>query len=130
MMRSYDPRAEILWSGTDDWVSLSEAAAIVADERAVTGERVRTETLDVLASLLKDDLVQAGEVMDGFQPWGLDPDAAMARVADRWSDPSRPPSLLEGPWFANTPAGDALAHELAEAGLTSRPDDQEPTGGQ
>jgi hypothetical protein len=124
MTRGYDPRAEILWSATDDWVSLAEAATIVADDRPVTGENVRAETLDILTGLLEDDLMQVGEVMGGFQPWGLDLRAALTRIAERWRDPSRQLSPFEGTWFANTVAGEALAHELAEAGLTSRPDDQ------
>ena len=123
MTRSYDPRAEVLWSGTDDWVSLAEAAAIVADERAVTSESVRTETLDILRGLLRDGLIQAGQVMGGFQPRDGGPEAAMTRISTQWADSSRTLSLFEGIWFANTPAGDALAHELAAAGLTSRPGD-------
>jgi hypothetical protein len=122
MTRSYDPRAEILWSGTDDWVSLAEAAAIVADERPVTTASVRAETLDVVGGLLSEELIQAGEVRDGFQPWGIEPDAALAKISARWSDPSQKLSLFEGTWFANTDSGDALAYELADAGLTSRPD--------
>jgi hypothetical protein len=120
MTPSYDPRAEILWSGTDDWVSLAEAAAIVADERVVTSDSVRTETLDILAGLLKDDLVQVGEVEDGFQPWGLGPEAALRKISDQWADSSQRLSLFEGIWFANTAQGDALAEQLAEAGVTSR----------
>lgn len=123
MTRSYDPRAEVLWSGTDDWVSLAEAAAIVADERAVASESVRTETLDILGGLLRDGLIQAGQVMGGFQPWDGGPEAAMTRISTQWADSSRTLSLFEGIWFANTPAGDALAHKLARAGLTSRPSD-------
>jgi hypothetical protein len=127
MTESYDPRAEILWSGVDDWVSLAEAAAIVADERVVATETVRIETLDILAGLLKEGLVHGGEVMGGFQPWGLEPDAALARIRERWADPARELSLFEGTWFANTAAGEALAYELPEAGLTSCPEDQRPT---
>lgn len=130
MTRSYDPRAEILWSGTDDWVSIAEAATIVADERPVNSEDVRTETLDILAGLLQDNLVQAGDVINGFQPWHLSAEAALARIAEQWADPARTLSLFEGIWFANTAAGEALAYELADAGLTSRPDDQEPTSRQ
>lgn len=122
MTRSYDPRAEILWSGTDDWVSLAEAAAIVADERVVTSDSVRTETLDILAGLLRDDLVQAGEVSDGFHPWSLGPDAALRVISEQWADSSRGLSLAEGIWFANTAQGDALAEQLADAGVTSRPE--------
>ena len=123
MTRNYDPRAEILWSGTDDWVSLAEAAAIVADERAAASEDIRSETLDILAGLLRADLIQAGEVMGGFRPWGVSPDDALSKLFERWTEPSQPLSPLDGTWFANTPAGDALAHELADAGLTSRPGD-------
>jgi len=54
-------------------------------------------------------------------------EAALARIAEQWTDSARTLSLSEGIWFANTAAGEALAYELAGAGLTSRPDDQEPT---
>lgn len=127
---SYDARAEILWSATDDWVSLSEAAWIVRDDQPVEPAGWKLETLTLLSELLREKLMIVGDVSGGFQPWSLSEDDAVKEIDRRWKEPLEDISPFHGVWFANTPAGDALAHELAEAGLTSRPDDQEPTGGQ
>lgn len=123
----HDPRAEILWSATDDWVSLSEAAWIVRDDRVVADTDWKRETLTLLGSLLQQELMIVGDVADGFHPWSLTVDEAVSEIDRRWKEPFVDISPFHGVWFANTPAGAALAVKLAEAGMTSRPDTHKRT---
>ncbi len=119
---SYDPRAEILWSATDDWVSLSEAAWIVRDDQPVEPTAWKRETLALLSRLLQEKLMIVGDVSGGFRPWSLSEDDAVKEIDRRWKEPFEDISPFHGVWFANTAAGDALAKQLADAGMTSRPD--------
>ncbi|NMO93216.1 hypothetical protein [Actinomycetospora sp. TBRC 11914] len=119
---SYDPRAEILWSATDDWVSLSEAAWIVRDEQPVDPVAWKRETLALLADLLREKLMIVGDVSEEFRPWQLSDDDAVKEIDRRWEEPFEDISPFHGVWFANTPAGEVLAEQLADAGMTSRPE--------
>jgi hypothetical protein len=118
-----DPRAELLWSATDDWVSLSEAAWIVRGEEPVVPADWKRATLALLGGLLREKLMIVGDISEGFRPWSLSTAEAVKEIDRRWKEPLEDVSPFHGVWFANTAAGEALAHELADAGLTSRPDD-------
>ena len=111
-----DARAELLWSGTDDWVSLAEAADIVRNDRSVAPATLKAETLRVVADLLDDGLVRVGEVSGGFRPWGLDNRDTIEEIDRRWSEPYEDIAPADGIWLANTPEGDALAQGLADRG--------------
>ena len=110
-----DPRREILLSGLDDWVSLAEARSLVQESLppAATARDVRSRTLSVVDGLLRDGLMDAGQLRPRFIAWNGAPDDVLQRIAGEWpaEDEVRVGEIC---WLASTPAGKALAHRLAD----------------
>ncbi|MDF2977915.1 MAG: hypothetical protein K0S40_2643 [Actinomycetospora sp.] len=104
---------DILVEGLSDWVDIGFARQYVHDEVGeVPAVELREQTLEVIGHLLDAGLVVAGDVWNGFTPWPLDPEAAVARIRAEWDEPAA--ELLPGDvcWFQITEAGTALARRI------------------
>lgn len=112
-------RAQILLSGSGDFVSLAEAAQYVRDDLPKASvELIKAESLKAIRYLLDHGYVQIGELCDRFVPW--DPRTAMSELDSRWTTPSQDLAPWDGIWLANTPAGDRLADDLADDGRVTK----------
>lgn len=111
--------AQILLSGSGDFVSLAEAAQYVRDDHPDTSaDDVKSATLEVIRGLLEEGYVQVGELSDHFVAW--DPRTALTQVEGRWTKADRELAPWDGVWLANTSSGDRLADELANDGRVTR----------
>lgn len=114
--------AQILLSGSGDFVSLAEAAQYVRDDLPdASANEVRSATLGAISDLLAQGYVRAGELTDRFVAWTSA--SALPEIEARWTDPDAKLAPWDGVWLANTPAGDRVADEMAGDGrVTTRPD--------
>lgn len=118
-MDKNEARAQILLSGSGDYVSLAEAADYVRDDHPdASAATVKNETLKVIADLVATGLAQLGELSDGFLAW--DQRSAVAFVEQHWTKSDRDLAPWDGIWLSNTAAGDRLADQLAEDGKVTR----------
>lgn len=110
-----DPREEILLSGLDDWVSLAEARSLVQEFLPGTApsEEVRSATLSIIGDLLRDQLMEAGQLRPRFVAWVGTPDDVLHRIASEWS-PGEEIWVGKICWLASTLAGKAVALRLTD----------------
>lgn len=116
-MNRDDPRAQILLSGSHDWVSLAEAQHILRQAGPPShASEVRLRTLAVVRDLLRSNLVEAGEIAEGFTIWPGDADEITGRIASLWSDTDD--DLWPGQicWLANTRTGNDVAAQIDSTG--------------
>jgi hypothetical protein len=114
-----EARAQILLSGSGDFVSLAEAAGYVRHELPTESPAVvKTATLEAITDLLRDGLIRVGDLAQGFVAWER-PDV-VAEIDRRWTKSDRELAPWDGIWLANTPTGDRLADELAGDGRVTR----------
>jgi hypothetical protein len=109
------PGAEILLSGADDWVSLAEARSLVRESLppSATAGEVRSETLSVVADLLRRGLMEAGQLQPRFVAWDGAADAVVRRIASGWPERGGI-GVGEVCWLASTADGKSLALRIAE----------------
>jgi hypothetical protein len=109
------PKEEILVEGLDDWVY----AAWVHSSTRLSGlsdpSLRRTLALGLIAELLVEGLVVAGDVDEqGHHPWPCSPGEAIERITREWlaewSDQVPTPGAIA--WFANTSDGDRIAESV------------------
>ena len=109
-------RAEVLISGFSDWVSLAEVQQIISHfELADTDSERQDLTLRTIRSLLKDGLVQIGELPgpDGTFPAWEPIDVAMDRLRERFVDDYAEPASWDfSIWLGLTEAGRSVANAL------------------
>jgi hypothetical protein len=109
-------RAELLISGLSDWVSLAEVQQIISHFQLADTDTERQDlTLRTIRSLLKDGLVQIGELPgpDGKFPAWEPIDVAMDRLGERFvGHYAEPKSWDYSIWLGLTDAGLPVAKTL------------------
>lgn len=111
-MRDRSPQEDVLVGGLVDW----EYAASVYGSTSLSGLQSqslrRTLALGLIAELLVDGLVVAGDVDEqGHHPWPCSPGEAVERITREWmtewsNDVPTPGAIV---WLANTDEGDRVA---------------------
>jgi hypothetical protein len=99
--------------GLADWVDEVEVAWVAMYAGgAKEPDDIKSLAIEVIAALVKDELMRVGDVIEnvGFQPWELDHAAAVERVQREWNALDRRPYMGEICWLENTAAGAARAH--------------------
>jgi hypothetical protein len=118
------PKEDLLVGGLDDWAD----AGWVLQSVRLSGEKepaaVRDLTLNLIAEVLRDGLMVAGDVVAGEHvPWHGSAGEVAERISrewlDEWGDDVPTPGSIV--WLNNTPSGDALARAVLarEAGERS-----------
>ncbi|MEJ2862788.1 hypothetical protein [Actinomycetospora flava] len=131
--------AEILLRGLYDAVSLAEVRSLIgfADPSDVLHlERepvaLRDASLAAIAFLLEHRLMEVGDLVVvepatpapgapkrpppvRFEPWPVDGETALTRIAREWWDPERDLDPGNICWLQNTPAGDEAARQIEAA---------------
>ena len=106
---------QTLEAGLDDWIYLDEIVGIVrGHDPDLTGQSLVMTVLDVVRFVLDHDLMQVGEIPNGFVPWNLTTAQALSRVEAEWQPPGRELTISDICWLASTPAGDRLAESWDE----------------
>jgi hypothetical protein len=111
-MRSVDACVtEVVKRGLDDWIQAAEVAAVVQSaNKQATSSDIRRVSLEVVAELVRGELMKAGDVTsDGFTEWSMTPAEAVERIVMAWNALGRSPELGEICWLANTKTGDLRA---------------------
>ncbi|MDD7967088.1 hypothetical protein [Actinomycetospora lemnae] len=76
---------------------------------------LREQTLGVIAALLEAGLFVVGDLgPSGFEPWRLEPEAAVARIRTEWDVPEAPLHAGDACWLQITDKGQALARSLVD----------------
>jgi hypothetical protein len=109
-------RAELLISGLSDWVSLAEVQQIISHFQIADTDRERQDlTLRTIRSLLKDGLMQIGELpgpdeaFPAWEPIGVAMDRLYGRFVGHYDQPA---SWDYSIWLGLTDAGRRVAKEL------------------
>jgi len=86
--KALSAREKILVEGQHDWVKLWEVHRHVAEENlSATLADVQRKTLDLVESLLSDNLAEVGDLRDHgarFEPWISDLNESMQRIAGEY----------------------------------------------
>jgi hypothetical protein len=114
-MRERSPKEDALVGGLDDWQyeSWIYGSTRLAGLRDYASRR--TLALGLIAELLVEDLMVAGDVDEqGHHPWPCSPGEAVERIARRWltewADELPTPGAIV--WLANTPRGNEIAQAV------------------
>jgi hypothetical protein len=103
----------VLVRGSDDWVmaaEVAEAAKFVGG--ATTPAAIRELSMVLIGELLRDGLVEIGELVEsGFRPWGVSDVEALARVDRAWRAMPAGPRLGDVCWLNLTQKGELAAAE-------------------
>jgi hypothetical protein len=115
-MTTFDDRTliqDIVATGTDDWVHDAEVWGNIAGRVALSVDDRLPIALGLITTALMKGLMIAGDVMDGFQPWGMSPAESAIAIAERWLALDDP-SVLPGDvcWLCNTATGEALGQAV------------------
>ncbi|MGL5861543.1 MAG: hypothetical protein ACRCY9_09855, partial [Phycicoccus sp.] len=109
------PKEDLLVGGLDDWADAGwalQAARLSGETEAVA---LRDVTLDLIAEVLREGLMVAGDVVaGGHVPWHGSAEEVAERISREWLDEwgvevPTPGSIM---WLDNTPAGDEIAHAV------------------
>jgi hypothetical protein len=122
--RLWDQRGlveDVLAYGAEDWVSIDWIIKVAQRANPPTDESLRMVALGLIASVLANGLMVAGDVDDeGFHPWEMSGDNAMRRIVANWQAAGlRPDDPYAVAWFSTTEEGDkigqaVLRHEREE----------------
>jgi hypothetical protein len=123
--------ADLLVSGTDDWVDMPTIASSLIDIEGLginQPELLRERTLDVVERLLAAGLMEAGETPrggPGFVKWDLSVQDTMARIVYLWDnlrnvhgEPTQVPTFGDICYLNNTSIGDEIGNLLQALGYT------------
>jgi hypothetical protein len=102
---------DVLDAGLDDWLMASMVLSIVMiATNAGSSDEASEMTLSVIATMLDEGLVQAGDITEGrFERWEISTSEAMRLIETEWHQVRGRPDLGEVCWLNNTPAGDTRA---------------------
>lgn len=111
-----DLEKSVIIDALRDWFQFFQLMAEVKETTGTQGRKLEEETLDLIESLLLKGLMEVGTVDPerGFVGWALSPGEIRTRIQVALDDLSRPPSLGDVCWLANTAKGEQLARELLE----------------
>ena len=121
----------LLMIGADDWIQALDIYHAV--QKAIGPESREDRIVACVGAgreLLAGGLVTVGDVTrDGFAPWSLSVDEAIAEIALRWALlADARPQLGDVCWLKLTPRGRAAAEELRAARLPkNRPQADQPS---
>ena len=108
-------RDHLLIACYDDWVSLLEASGWVRDTRPGADEdEVRSATVALLQQLIREELIEGGDLDSGFVAWNLSTEESCRKIEQEWHMPLSELHQGHGWWFASTPAGDDIGKWLTE----------------
>jgi hypothetical protein len=123
--------ADLLVSGTDDWVDMPTIISSIIDIERLTvnqPELLRERALDVVERLLAAGLMEAGETpadAPGFVKWNLSVQDTMARIVYLWDnlrnvhgERTQMPTFGDICYLNNTPIGDEIGNLLQTLGYT------------
>jgi hypothetical protein len=93
--------------GLDDWVPFGQLISEAAESGLPESQEDQL-VREVLNHVLRNGLMVAGDLNDGFKPWAGSVEDWESRILELWreSDPEEDSYFC---WFANTPEGDRLA---------------------
>jgi hypothetical protein len=116
-----DAADRLLLIGADDWI---QAVDIYHAVQKMSGPESREDWIAACVGLVRElltrDLVTVGDVTkNGFTPWSLSVDEAIAEITLRWAAlaDARPRLGDLVCWLELTPRGRAAAGEVRAAGL-------------
>lgn len=103
--------SEVLKRGLDDWIQAAEVASVAKSiQKQATSADVRRVALGVIAEVLQNELMTAGDVTnEGFSEWSVTSTEALERITKAWNALDRLPELGEICWLSNTSKGDQRA---------------------
>lgn len=123
--------ADLLVSGTDDWLDMADVVSAVIDIEHLTvqqPELLRQRALEVVERLLAAGFVEAGETPrggPGFVAWELSTPETMSRITDLWDHlrgdlggAAQLPDVSEICYLRNTAVGEELGNLLQALGYT------------
>lgn len=123
--------ADLLVSGTDDWVDMASVVSAIIDIEHLTvqqPELLRERALDVVERVLAAGFMEAGETPrggPGFVGWRLGVPETMSRIIYLWDhlrgelgDKAPLPQMSEICYLRNTDLGNELGNLLQALGYT------------
>lgn len=108
---------KLLVDGLDDYGSANWVVAIARRELNIADIRdLRAISLGLIAELLMEGLMVAGDLEFHFYPWDLEPHAALRRIIDEWLEWGLEESPTPGAicWLDNTEKGNEIARRAFE----------------
>lgn len=105
---------DLLARAAEDWVSAAEVIDLVRRSGATDPNDLRDLAVGLIARLLADDLVVAGDIEgQEHEPWPLAPDEAIFRIATEWASESDP-FVMPGSivWLNSTAKGQAAGEAI------------------
>lgn len=114
-MTSRTPLEDLVVGGLDDWADAGWALQSVRLTGETDPATLRDLTLALLAEVLREGLMTAGDVISGEHvPWHGTPDEWAERIRqewlDEWEDEVPTPGAIT--WLNNTPSGEGLARTV------------------
>jgi hypothetical protein len=108
-------KEDLLVGGLDDWADAGWALQSARLSGVTDPVALRDLTLSLIAEVLRDGLMVAGDLVAGeHAPWPGSAEAAADRITREWHDEwgvevPTPGAIV---WLSNTPAGDEVAHAV------------------
>lgn len=111
------PKEDLLVGGLDDWADAGWALQSSRLSGASDPIALRDFTLELIAEVLREGLMIAGDIVEGDHvPWQTRAEEAAERIArewlDEWGDEVPTPGAIV--WLSNTAAGDEIARSVLE----------------
>ena len=104
-----DPRLQILRAAVVDWVSLAEAVSYVRSARPQSSPAtLRALTLDLVSDLVRDGLVQVGDLRPRFAAWEGTRDHVVEALREAWPEAMTEPDVGDVCWLDVTPEGERI----------------------
>jgi hypothetical protein len=106
----------LLDSCLSDWIQPHEVSWLAKSVGgAETLAEIQDMSLKIIRHLLEDDLVVAGDLLEGgFKAWDVSPREAFRRIETKWSTYPGGPSLGDLCWFDLTEKGEQRAREVTQ----------------
>lgn len=111
------PKEDLLVGGLDDWADAGWALQSSRLSGASDPIALRDFTLELIAEVLREGLMIAGDIVEGDHvPWQTSAEEAAERIRrewlDEWGDEVPTPGAIV--WLSNTAAGDEIARSVLE----------------
>jgi hypothetical protein len=105
---------DILMSGVDDWVHIPEALYFARREIGVNASEMEalSVVIEAAKNLLRQGLIEVGEVTDTFTPWVGSLNEIEHRIDQTHAQAKSPVRFGDLFWISNTPRGDERGEQL------------------